>query len=615
MPPKKKLVTSLFLWVAITLGATGGGLLIQSSSIGTWIEQRTYDLRFAFRGSLPPSPEAPITVLAIDEETLSEIPDPLMLWHRHFAGVIEKLAEGRAAVVGLDFIFSDISRFDPSGQQAFSQALLRSGAAGLPVVLAYRVTARGVEQPPEAIRFAALAVGHSLAYINLTTDNDDFVRGQEIAARSGDDLQSSFPLAVASAYAAGMGQTLPVDADSEPTILINFRGPDHFPQVSFSAAVDAANRGDLEFFEQNFGGRIVLIGRVGERGDEDFHSTPQYYWTDRTDRTRAWRTPGVEIHGSTIATLLEGSFIREIEGTGQLQAALVLVSLVTLLCLRFSPLWAISASVLVLIGFLYTAFSLLFPEGYWLHVVAPVSGAALAVGASQVSNYLRVGREKRYLRSVFKRYVNDAVIEQILASPDGLHLEGNRKRVSVLFADIRGFTRRSEGLEAEVLVGQLNAYFHGMVRAIQDRGGMVDKFIGDGIMALFGAPLDDPDAPRHSVEAALAMIQALDQVNKKLAEHGAQPIRIGIGIHTGDAVVGNMGSPEKMDYTAIGDVVNTASRIESLTRRLDADILISSETFESAGDAIRTKHRGSEAVKGKAELVEVYEVLLDAPGE
>ena len=334
-----------------------------------------------------------------------------------------------------------------------------------------------------------------------------------------------------------------------------------------------------------------------------------HYWTDRTDPTRPWRTPGIEIHGSTIATLLEDSFIEEIGPARQFQAALALVSLVTFLCFRFSPLWAISASVLVVAGFVFAAFSLLFPDGYWLHLVAPVVGSALAMGSAQVSNYMREGRQKRYLRSVFKRYVNDAVIEQILRSPEGLHLEGERKRISVLFADIRSFTSRSEGLEAEALVQQLNEYFTGMVRAIQDRGGMVDKFIGDGIMALFGAPLDDPDAPLHSVQAALEMVATLDQVNEKLAEHGAEPIRIGVGIHTGEAIVGNMGSPEKMDYTAIGDVVNTASRIESLTRRLDAEILISRETVEAAGETIQTTHRGREPVKGKTHPIEIYEVL------
>ncbi len=609
MSPNKTRVTSVLLWMAISLGATTVGVLIQSSSIGDFVEKRTYDLRFAFRGSLPPSPEAPTTVLAIDEETLAAIPDPLMLWHRHFAVVIEKLAQGGAAVVGIDFIFSDISRFDPVGQQLLSQALLRAGPGGLPVVLAYRITGYGTEQPPEAVRFAALAVGHSLAYVNLTTDSDDFVRSQEVAGASENGLQPSFPLAIASAFAGKTDRALPAEAESPGTILVNFRGPNHFDRIPFSAAVEAANRDDLGFFEENFGGRIVLIGRVGERGDEDFHSTPQYYWTDRTDPTRPWRTPGIEIHGSTIATLLEDSFIEEIGPARQFQAALALVSLVTFLCFRFSPLWAISASVLVVAGFVFAAFSLLFPDGYWLHLVAPVVGSALAMGSAQVSNYMREGRQKRYLRSVFKRYVNDAVIEQILRSPEGLHLEGERKRISVLFADIRSFTSRSEGLEAEALVQQLNEYFTGMVRAIQDRGGMVDKFIGDGIMALFGAPLDDPDAPLHSVQAALEMVATLDQVNEKLAEHGAEPIRIGVGIHTGEAIVGNMGSPEKMDYTAIGDVVNTASRIESLTRRLDAEILISRETVEAAGETIQTTHRGREPVKGKTHPIEIYEVL------
>ena len=609
MPPNKKRITSLALWVAISFGAAGAGTLIQSSSLGNWVEQRTYDLRFAMRGSLPPSTLAPTTILAIDEPTLSEIPDPLMLWHRHFASVIEKLAEGGAAVVGIDFIFSDISLFDPAGQQSLSQALLRAGPAGLPVVLAYRVTPYGVEQPPEAVRFAALAVGHSLAYVNLTTDSDDFVRSQEIAAPSEGDLQPSFPLAIASAYAGKTDRTLPLDVDSQSTILVNFRGPDHFPRIPFSAAVQAAEEGDSAWFEENFAGRIVLIGRIGERGDEDFHATPQYFWTDRTDVTRAWRTPGIEIHGSTIATLIEGGFIREIEGTRQFGAALALIALVTLLSLRYPPAWAIPSSILALFAFIYLAFSVLFPDGYWLHLVAPITGSALAAGSAQVANYVREGRQKKYLRSVFRRYVNDAVIEEILKSPDGLHLEGERKRISVLFADIRSFTTRSEGLEAEELVGQLNEYFTEMVRAIQSRGGMVDKFIGDGIMALFGAPLQDLDAPRHSVEAALAMVEALDRVNQKLAENGGEPIRIGIGIHTGDAVVGNMGSPEKMDYTAIGDVVNTASRIESLTRRLDTDILISRETFEAAGEGIQATHRGSEEVKGKAKPVEVYEVL------
>ncbi len=608
MPSLNKRAASLLAWISISVAGLVFGSAVQESSIGNWVEQRTYDLRFAYRGSLPPSTEAPITLLAIDEESLVRLPAPLMLWHSYFAPVIEKLAENGAATVGVDFIFSDIINFDPDGQRALSAALLSAGTNGMPVVLAYRVGRLGVQQPPEAIRFAALAVGHTVAFANLTTDDDDFVRRQEIVARSADAFEPSFALAIAQAFANKTDGVTPVSDESNGAVLINFRGPEQFERVSFADAVEAANANDLEFFRR-FTGRIVLIGRIGERGDEDFHSTPQYFWGDRSDPSQPLRTPGVEIHANTITTLVERDAIVEVTSNWQWATTLALAATVTLLGLYLSASWAVGSSLILVGGFVLIAFALLFPLGYWLHIVAPVSAAALSMGSSQVWNYVREGREKRYLRSVFKRYVNDAVIEKILESAEGLSLQGETKEVSVLFADIRNFTSRSEGIPAEKLVLLLNRYFEGMVKAIQSNGGMIDKFIGDGIMALFGAPLEDKDAPLNAVKAALDMIAALEQLNKDLVEEGLEPIGIGVGVHTGQVVIGNVGSPERMEYTAIGDVVNTASRIESLTRKFDADILISADTFRAVGEAVRTHYRGSAEVKGKAHLVEIYQVL------
>ena len=608
MPSLNKRAASLLAWISISVAGLVFGSAVQESSIGNWVEQRTDDLRFAYRGSLPPSTEAPITLLAIDEESLVRLPAPLMLWHSYFAPVIEKLAENGAATVGVDFIFSDIINFDPDGQRALSAALLSAGTNGMPVVLAYRVGRLGVQQPPEAIRFAALAVGHTVAFANLTTDDDDFVRRQEIVARSADAFEPSFALAIAQAFANKTDGVTPVSDESNGAVLINFRGPEQFERVSFADAVEAANANDLEFFRR-FTGRIVLIGRIGERGDEDFHSTPQYFWGDRSDPSQPLRTPGVEIHANTITTLVERDAIVEVTSNWQWATTLALAATVTLLGLYLSASWAVGSSLILVGGFVLIAFALLFPLGYWLHIVAPVSAAALSMGSSQVWNYVREGREKRYLRSVFKRYVNDAVIEKILESAEGLSLQGETKEVSVLFADIRNFTSRSEGIPAEKLVPLLNRYFEGMVKAIQSNGGMIDKFIGDGIMALFGAPLEDKDAPLNAVKAALDMIAALEQLNKDLVEEGLEPIGIGVGVHTGQVVIGNVGSPERMEYTAIGDVVNTASRIESLTRKFDADILISADTFRAVGEAVRTHYRGSAEVKGKAHLVEIYQVL------
>ncbi len=149
---------TLLAWIAISVSGLLFGSTVQNWSIGNWVEQRTYDLRFAYRGSLPPSTEAPITLLAIDEESLLSLPAPLMLWHAYFAPVVEKLSQSSAATVGIDFLFSDVSNFDPDGQQALSAALLGAGASDMPVVLAYRVGRLGVQQPPEAIRFECVPI-------------------------------------------------------------------------------------------------------------------------------------------------------------------------------------------------------------------------------------------------------------------------------------------------------------------------------------------------------------------------------------------------------------------------------------------------------------------------
>jgi adenylate cyclase len=601
---------------AIRLGAYGAIVLVsmllavvtQSSALGDWIEQRTYDLRFRFRGPLPALPDVPITIIAVDEQTFASIPDPLMLWHRHFARVITALADAGSGVIGVDFIFSDITRFDPDGQQALSESLLEAGGRSVPVVLAYRVTETGVEQPPEAVRLAALAIGHPLAFVNLTSDSDDFVRQQHLeAAAEGGQTEPGFALAVADAFAKKNNRIRkPVPTGS--TLFINYRGPEHFELISFHSVLKAAENNDREYLRSHFGGRIALIGRVGQRGDEDFHSTPQYYWEGRGENSgTALRTPGIEIHGHAIATLLSGQFIQPLARLYQQLLTAFLIALVGALCFRLRPVTAVAASAaavtLFLLGSVWA-----FNRGYAVGVVPPFVGAAMILGLSETTNFMLEGREKRRLRQIFKRYVNDQVIEQVVQSPDSLALQGKRRHITVLFADIRGYTTRSEKMPPESVVRDLNHYLRAMVEAIQSRNGMIDKFIGDGIMALFGVPLDDHNHTLHAVEAAKAMLEALDRLNKEIVEEGGEPIAIGIGIHAGEAVVGNIGSPQKMEYTAIGDVVNTAARIESLTRKLDANILISGDAFSAVEGKIAGEHKGEQSLKGKDVLVSIYKI-------
>jgi adenylate cyclase len=570
------------------------------------LELRTYDYRFRLRGALPESSSPPITLLLIDEESLDKIRDPLMLWHGYFGEVLNGLTDAGAATVGLDFLFSDIDRIDSAQSQKLNEALIRAGEARLPVTLSYQVRENGPERPPVSMMMAAAAGRHGLAFANLTNDSDDFIRRQTLKApvtTGGADYSPSFALQVAQAFALKTGRSLP--SASADTILINYRQRDAFPKVSFVRALEAIRQNDTTYMRATFRNRIVLIARAGGRGAEDMHSTPQYFWSESP--SDGFRTSGAEIHANTVATLLKSDALHEMDKARQALLVFLCAAVMTALwsSLRTGPA---SGATLVWMALL-AVFSLwAFSHGVWTWVVSPVTACACAIGLTQSANYLFEGRLRRRLQDLFGRYVSDQVITQLLDRPEGVVLDGERRKIAVLFADIRNFTTRSESAKPEDIVDLLNEYFKEVVGVIQTHGGTVNSLMGDGIMAMFGAPIADPDAALHAVEAAREMLQAVERVNARLVLRKVEPIKIGVGINAGDAVIGNMGSPRMMEYTAIGDVVNTASRIEGKTKELHADILIGQAVFEWIAERIPSEPCGEIHVKGRVAAVPVYAV-------
>lgn len=236
------------------------------------------------------------------------------------------------------------------------------------------------------------------------------------------------------------------------------------------------------------------------------------------------------------------------------------------------------------------------------------TGDEFAELAKSMNEMAAAIKERETVKSAFARYVSQQVLDSILSSETGATLKGQRRRVTIFFSDIRGFTRMAESMAPEDVVAFLDAYFERMVDITFRNHGTLDKFLGDGLMAIFGAPTEDPFQEEHAIRAALEMQSELELLSKKLEQEGHPPLRIGIGINSGNAIVGNIGSETRMEYTAVGDTVNVASRIESLTKETGSDVLISESTYDAVRHAVEAKEMGSLSIKGRVHPVVCYAV-------
>jgi adenylate cyclase len=252
-------------------------------------------------------------------------------------------------------------------------------------------------------------------------------------------------------------------------------------------------------------------------------------------------------------------------------------------------------------------------SGTWLNTVQPLLAIALALFAGTAYRYFVEDYQKRVVKRLFGRYVSKDVFEQLMAHPDRAELGGKRREMSVLFSDIRGFTTMTEKGDAEALVAQLNEYFSRMVDIVFRNKGTVDKFVGDMVMALYGAPVDDPHHAEHAVATAIEMVRDLAELNRSWGARGLPQLDIGIGINSGDMIAGNIGSSSIMSYTVIGDNVNLGSRLESLNKDFRSRIIISDASRTRLTGNYDLRPLGDVVVKGKTRPVAIFEVVVPSP--
>jgi adenylate cyclase len=533
----------------------------------------------------------------------------------HLRGVSKEALDRYANLIAL-FTFPQVRALSSAGgPQGFKRLIEKYDDVNL--------LPRGTEANTETLTAAIASEKGGSGYFNVAIDPDGVVRRIPLALPFGQDpnpanwdLYASIDIQALRVYfgltneetvlnygGAGvstieLGPNLVVHPDDVSRLMVNFHGPARtYPYVSFA---DAALK---KFAPGTFRDKIVLVG-ASATGIGDLRVTPY----------GALDFPGVEIHANLVDNILNQKFL--VRGVPQVLTDIGMIILfgipVGMWLAVVQPRWMVLGFGLLVpfTAIVYWAFL----HGWWLNFIVPAL-FTLVPNVSFVALYrvLIEEQEKRKVRGAFQQYVSPEVIRRLLADPE--RVKPRKTPITVLFSDIRGFTSISESLDAQELANLLNSYLTEMTRIIFRHQGTLDKYIGDAVMAIWGAPFDEPGHPTRCCEAALDMLTRLSDMQKDWRARGMPVLDIGIGINTGIASVGNMGSALRYGYTAMGDTVNLASRLEGLNKEYGTRIIISESTYLALHDEnVLTRELDLIRVKGKAVPVTIYEILPQEGG-
>jgi adenylate cyclase len=397
--------------------------------------------------------------------------------------------------------------------------------------------------------------------------------------------------------------------DAEAAFPVDFHGPPGTTPTVGYASVLAYGPAELERFR----GKIVLVGATAPELHDVF-SVP----IRRAKGAKSGEEvmPGVEIHANAIRTLLAARCIRPAPIWVAVVWTLLVGCLTGIATFYLRPLPALLTYIpLMAIANIVVAFWLFVTRDLWVNATLPMVGAlATSYVASTVFAYFTVERERNHIQRAWAKRVSPEVLQRLVQNPRLQQVAGRTLQATVLFSDLRNFTMFCHAWPPEEVVRRLNEIFDRMTRVITDRGGTLDKFIGDGIMAVFGDPVPHEDHARRALLAAIDMLRAMKELQQSAAARGDEPMRMGIGIHTGELVAGDIGSELFLEYTVIGDTVSTASRLEGLNKDYKTNIICSGDTLAQAGEGIPARLLDTTTVRGRETPLQVYEVLWEKEG-
>jgi adenylate cyclase len=558
------------LFLAVGLGAVGLALVSYGLGFLNNFERQSVDARFSIRG-MRGAPKN-LLIVAIDPETFSKFPDFQWPYKRADEGlVIDRAAAGGAKAIAVDIQYSEYSRFGNADDNALYVDLQKARGK---VVLATTEVAHPKGRPPlpnSIFNQVFKQIGARYGNGNFRTDNDGVDR--KVAYR----IDGIKTLSVATAEVA-LGHAIKASQLGGSEAWIDYAGPPRtVTTIPFWQVLCAPPRPKTCRREQAFGGypagifkgKIVVIGSTAPVL-QDIHASPF-----------GSGMPGPEVQANAIETAFHGYPLKSVPSWLNILVIVLLGLAPVAVAIRLSPVVAVAASIL-LAGLFAVATQLAFNSGWIDSFVYPLVGLTIAAVGSIVNHYVVAAFERERVRDVFSRFVPETVVDQVLAQAGGdLRLGGSETTATVMFSDLRGFTSSAEHMSANAVIDVLNHYLGEMTDAILDHGGTLLSFMGDGIYAMFGAPISQEDHADRALAAARDMLEVrLPKFNEWMRDAGlGEGYRMGIGLNTGSIMSGNVGHERRVEYTAVGDTVNTASRIEGMTKGTPYMLFVSETTY------------------------------------
>jgi adenylate cyclase len=568
--------SALVAALVLTLNGTG---LLETSSL------RAYNLLFTLRGAQ--KPEIPIVIVTIDEDSLDELKRPWP-WPRAEQGaMLDILSKGKPIAIGLDFVYSEPSAYGPEDDAAFSAAIRRAGNVVLAAAPAETMTVAGLKRdmnlPLPQLRSGAAGFGS----VDYTSDADANIRRAALVTSFGDQRFASF---LSEMYRVGAKSG--VAAKPLPpgdSFLINYQGaPRTYEWIPFYRLWRNEISPDV------VKGKIVLIGAT----------TPILHDIFSTPFAPRGTMPGVEVHAHSLETLFRGIAIRPVPHAVIVILVFLLAGAGVWISTAFRPLGAFLFFMTAWASMMVVAVTMLTWQT-WIDIVSPSLALGMGYFGSTVEAFVREQRQSRRL----SRFFSPTVLKEVIRAKSDVNLGSSRRLLTVLFCDIRGFTPMSERLEPEMVAELLGEYLTDLTAVVFKHGGTVDKYVGDCIMALYNVPFEHPEHAQQAVRTAIEIQEHTRALSERWKVRTGVDLVNGVGICTGEAIVGTLGSRQRLEYTAIGDTVNLAARLESLTKEFEAPIIISESTHALLNDEFSVRPLGTVTIKGKEKPAKIYAVL------